>query len=157
MGNTNPSLPHKFFPSGLVNLHPMIIFWLNVHYYLARQLFTVYNKELIIFSLYSPYQLPHPREVPSPVGGIWVMCTVLQVADLYFENNKHTQCSSFNPFLSYSLFADVSSLFIKFVSFIEIKRCFICYCSFLMQTPLLSPSQLMLFLRKWCRTLIRIC
>lgn len=157
MGNTNPSLPHKFFPSGLVDLHPKIIFWLNGYCHPAHYWFTVCNKELIIFSLYSPYQLQLSIEVPSPVGGIWVMCTVLEIADLYFENNNHTQCSWFNPFLSYSVLANVFSLFIHFVSFI--KRCFICYCSFLMQTPPLPPPppQLMLFLRKWCRTLIKVC
>lgn len=150
-GSTNTSLPHKFFPSGFVNLHPKKIFWLNVHYYQAHHWYTAYNKELITFSLCSPYQLKLPREVPSPAGGIWAMCTVLEVTALYFENSNPTQ---FNQFLSYSLPADASSLFIHFVSFIEIKNALLLLLSD--ENITIPLPQLMLFLRKWCRTLIRV-
>lgn len=153
-GSTNPSLPHKFFPSGLVNLHRKIIFWVNVHYYPAHHWYTAYNKELITFSLCSPYQLKLPREVLSPVGGIWAMCTVLEVTALYFENSNPTQSGSFNQLLPYSLSADVSSLFIHFVLFIEIKNALLLLLSD--ENTTIPLPQLMLFLRKWCRTLIRV-
>lgn len=71
------------------------------------------------------------------------MCTVLEVTALYFENSNPTQ---FNQFLSYSLPADAFSLFIHFVSFIEIKNALLLLLSD--ENITIPLPQLMLFLRK---------